>query len=248
MFINYLVGITFLLMGLLVHRMKWYGLIAGFNTMRPERQEEVDIVSVARTIGYYGYANAAVFILSGVLLTDRFSWGGLFPYLFLVVSTLGLLIRLQRFDRQVVDGEGRFKAGAKRRLALKLLPVVLVLVGVGGLMVCSSRPPQVTIDDMGMVIEGMYGESYTWGEIRTVTLLEELPEVRMKTNGSALGPHLKGHFRVANLGAVLLHVDTRTPPYILIQTEEEKVIFNLPSSIDTMDLYRELDDSIDSDR
>jgi hypothetical protein len=168
--------------------------------------------------------------------------------LFLVVSTLGLLIRLQRFDRQVVDGEGRFRAGAKSRLALKLLPVVLVLVGVGGLMVYSSRPPQVTIDDMGMVIEGMYGESYTWGEIRTVTLLEELPEVRMKTNGSALGPHLKGHFRVADHGGVLLHVDTRTPPYILIQTEEEKVIFNLPSSIDTMDLYRELDDSIDSDR
>ncbi len=245
---NVLVGVTFLLMGLLVHRLKWYGLIAGFNTMRPERQNEVDIVSVARTIGYYGYANAAVFILSGVLLTDRFSWGGLFPYLFLVLSTLGLLIRLQRFDKQVIDGEGRFKAGAKRRLALKLLPVVLVLVGVGGLMVYSSRPPRVSTDEVGIAIEGMYGESFTWEEIRSLTLLEDLPDIQMKTNGSALGPHLKGHFRVSDHGGVLLHVDTRTPPYILIQTEEEKVIFNLPSSIDTMDLYRELDDSIDSDR
>ena len=53
-------GGTMLILGLLVHKAKLYFLISGYNTYSSEKKENVDIISTAKLIGYYGYSNAAV--------------------------------------------------------------------------------------------------------------------------------------------------------------------------------------------
>lgn len=64
----------------------------------------------------------------------------------------------------------------------------------------------------------MYGEVYTWDSIETVELKEELPAIEMRTNGSALGSNLKGHFRTGELGSVkCLLISKRPLSFILKQ-------------------------------
>jgi len=64
----------------------------------------------------------------------------------------------------------------------------------------------------GIQIHGMYGEVYTWESIENVSLKEELPTIQIRTNGSALGSKLKGHFKTKELGSVKLFVNTENPP------------------------------------
>ncbi|MGI6317830.1 MAG: hypothetical protein ACOX1J_03735 [Dethiobacteria bacterium] len=49
----------------------------------------------------------------------------------------------------------------------------------------------------------MYGEVYAWDSIEDVILMEELPAIVMRTNGSALGSNLKGYFRTEEYGSVI---------------------------------------------
>ena len=45
-------------------------------------------------------------------------------------------------------------------------------------------------------IRGYLGEAKSsWEYIQAVKLMEDLPTIEMRTNGSALGSNLKGHFR-----------------------------------------------------
>jgi len=64
----------------------------------------------------------------------------------------------------------------------------------------------VTFLEEGLQIHGMYGEVFEWDSIEDVILMEELPAIVMRTNGSALGSNLKGYFRTKEFGSVKLFV------------------------------------------
>ena len=86
----------------------------------------------------------------------------------------------------------------------------------------------------------MYGDSYPWGSIESVKLIEELPTIEMRTNGSALGSNLKGHFRTTELGSVKLFVNTQKPPFIYLETDDGVTIFNLKNEDETQEIFREM--------
>lgn len=86
----------------------------------------------------------------------------------------------------------------------------------------------------------MYGEAYTWQSIENVSLKEELPTIEVRTNGSALGSKLKGHFRTKELGSVKLLVNTKNPPFIYIETDDGVTIFNMNDRDETQEIFREI--------
>ncbi len=67
--------------------------------------------------------------------------------------------------------------------------------------------------------------------------METLPRIEARTNGSALGSYLKGHFRTKEYGPVKLFVDAKTPPFVYLKSGEEVVIFNLADPEQTITVY-----------
>jgi hypothetical protein len=119
---------------------------------------------------------------------------------------------------------------------------VVTLVFVGVLLFFSSQSTKVTVLEEGLEIQGMYGDVYTWESISNVELIEELPTIELRTNGSALGSNLKGHFRTTEMGSVKLFVDTSKPPFILLETDEGNIIFNMEDEKETQEIFREIVD------
>lgn len=70
--------------------------------------------------------------------------------------------------------------------------------------------------------------------------MEELPTIEMRTNGSALGPNLKGHFRTTELGSVKLFVNTQNPHFIYLETDEGITIFNMKNIDETQEILGEI--------
>jgi len=62
----FIIGAFFITIGLAVHVLKWYFLIAGYNTMPKEKKTNVDTKSLGRLMGIYSYVNGGVFIVVGV--------------------------------------------------------------------------------------------------------------------------------------------------------------------------------------
>ncbi len=238
MWFYFILAIMFVLMGVAVHVFKWYFLIAGYNTMSKERKEKVDTKGLARLMGIYSYLNGAVLFVMGILYAAGIELNMTPVHVFFGVSTVYLIIRAQKYDGNVVDKDGRVCKGAGKQF---IVPLAILAV----LMLFSSQATEASFLDEGLQIHGMYGETYAWSAIEEATLLETLPKIEARTNGSAVGPNLKGNFRTTEYGAVKLFVNRNNPPFILLQSNGKITIFNLAEADETKDAYDKIGKRID---
>ncbi len=235
-----IMGAFFIAIGLAVHILKWHFLIAGYNTMPKEKKANVDTKGLGRIMGIYSYVNGSVFIVVGILQSL-----GLKPALtpvivFFSISTVYLLIKAQKYDGNIFDENGKLRKGAWKELTLPFSILIVTLILVAVLMLFSSQSTKVTLLEEGIQIHGMYGDIYMWESIDTVKLIEELPTIEMRTNGSALGSNLKGHFRTSELGSVKLFVNIQSPPFIYIETDSRVIIFNMKNEDETKEVYNKM--------
>ena len=240
MWIYFVIGVFFVAIGLAVHVCKWYFLIAGYNTMPREKKAKVNTEALGRLMGVYSYVNGGVFIGMGILYALGLKPGMTPVMIFFGVTTVYMLIKAQKYDGNIFDETGKLRKGAGKLLALPIGIVAVTLIFVAVLMFFSSQATKVTFLEEGLQIHGMYGEVYVWNSIEDVILMEELPTIVMRTNGSALGSNLKGYFRTEEYGSVKLFVNTQKPPFIYLHTAERITIFNMETSEQTEATYDEI--------
>ena len=107
----------------------------------------------------------------------------------------------------------------------------LTIAFVGTVLIRSAKPAKVEVTPTQINIGGMYGRQIAW---------DELPEIRMRTNGSALGSRLKGHFLLQNGENCLMFLDADVPPFIEIRTNEDLIYLNLNKAEETKALAAEM--------
>jgi len=240
MWISFIIAISFIMTGIAIRVFKWYFLISGYNTMSREKKDKVDIEGLARFMGMYLYANGAAFLAAGILQAIGIKAGVTAAWVFFCVSTIFLLVRAQKFDGNIYDENGNLREGAWKQLAIPAGIVAAILIGVAVLMFYSSQPTKVSILEEGLQIHGMYGETYVWETIQEARLMETLPRIEWRSNGSQIGSHLKGNFRAADLGAVKLFVNANKPPFVYLRADNKIVIFNLADEEETEHAYLEI--------
>lgn len=240
MWIYFLIGGFFIAIGLAVHVFKWYFLIAGYNTMSKEKKANVDTEGIGRLMGIYSYINAGIFIVMGVLYAFGLKPGMTPAIVLFSISTIYMLIKAQKYDGNIYGKDGKLREGAWKQFALPVGIVVVTLIFVAVLMFFSSQSTKVTYFEEGIQIHGMYGDVYTWESIDAAKLIKELPTIERRTNGSALGSNLKGHFRTRELGSVKLFVNTNNPPFIYLETDGRFIIFNMKNAEETQETFREI--------
>lgn len=233
-------GAFFIFVGLSVHVFKWYFLIAGYNTMPKEKKANVDVKSIGRLIGIYSYINGGVLIIMGVLKALGFKQALMLAILFISVSTIYLLIKVQKHDGNIYDENGKLRKGSWKQFIFPVGVVIASLIFIIVLILLSSQQTKVTFIDEGIQIHGIYGDIYAWDSIKAVKLMEELPVIELRTNGSALGPNLKGYFRVKELGTVKLFVNTEKPPFIYLETDDGVTVLNLSNEDETKEIYEKM--------
>jgi hypothetical protein len=242
MWVNFIIASMFIAMGLAVHVFKMYFLIAGFNTMPKEKKENVDKEGLGRLMGYYSYANGAVFLIIGIMNAFDIKISITAGIVFLAISTVYLLIKAQKFDKNPLDGDGKMNKGKKEKLiaSIAITAVTVTLVAVVIMIIFSSQSTKLTFSDDGLRIHGMYGETYSFEVIDEIKLIDNLPNIERRTNGSALGTNLKGHFTTTELGSLKLFVNTKKSPFILLQSNDKIVIFNLDDAANTKAAYEQI--------
>lgn len=233
-------GIFFIGIGLAVHVYKWYFLISGYNTMPREKKANVDTASLGRMMGIYSYVNGGILIVMGLLQALGLN-PSLIPVIVIFsVSTVYLLIKSQKYDGNLYDENGKLRPGARKQLKKPAGIAIASLILVAGLLFFSSQPTEATILEEGLQIHGMYGDVYDWDSIESVKLMEKLPTIELRTNGSAVGSHLKGHFRTKELGSVKLFVDADEPPFVYLEAKGRVIIFNLETGEDTREVFDQI--------
>jgi len=126
-----------------------------------------------------------------------------------------------------------------------LLFGVAILAFVGVTLYQSAKAPVYTAQEDGLLVSCFYGTTLSWQEMESASLSESIPDRLTKTNGSNLGPFLRGHFRSGDSEkALLLYVDTSQPPFVYLMMKDQLVILNAGGREQTEALYQTIAEHI----
>ncbi len=119
---------------------------------------------------------------------------------------------------------------------------IIVLIFVTG-----SRETKVAFSDSSMTLSGMYGLTVNCTDIVQLDTLQELPGIRVRTNGFAAGGILKGHFKLQDQSKVMLFIKEGIAPYILIKTKETTIYMNSDNPGKTREYFKKINARIAAD-
>lgn len=109
---------------------------------------------------------------------------------------------------------------------------------IGALMKAQMREPRVEVTPDTFVVRSLfYGDVFSMADVTSVSLEANLPTIRARTNGFALGSTLRGNFAMDELGRGKLFIERDRPPFVVVRMKRGYVIVNNADAADTRAIY-----------
>ena len=212
-----IICLILIVLGVAISKYKCYWLISGYNTQSKEEKARVDIEKVAKHMGRMCYLIAFI-IFIGAIVSDYFEISIIPFVIILIIIIFGYLIYLQRFDHN------------KKSKAEIIVMIVIGFITFSILIITFSfgnEPNDLIIKDEAIVIDGSYGTTLKRKDIKSIELVDDIPEIGIRSNGySDCGVIKKGDFKLKSGEKVKLYIQSNKGPYIKISTINFDVYIN----------------------
>lgn len=244
LFANIFVGVLIILAGILCY--KFPNQINPYGGMSPERKALVDIDGLRRSILWIMVATGIAFLLLAVFhkylaahpILDFWAIMGI-----CVAMLVAVLIAMKRHNGWGKDKEGttyRHDTNRSRIIVISVCGAIATIAFVVVTLSASNKPSVIDIQDDMLHIAGMYGRDIPVNDIVTMEVLDEMPVMAMRTNGSSFKNKNKGHFLTQNDEKCLLFVTYNGGPYIELRTADDLIYLNRETPEETTKLIDEL--------
>lgn len=240
-------GIFMIFMGWLCYRYPKF--INPYGGMPPERQALVDIdglkKALAITMGVDGLLLIVLFALGISGLVSIVLAGYLMPIIMLAMLPF-FFIFMRRYNGYGRDASGSSyfgrPLGSGSKIAIIITP--LVMLSVLALILVSAKPAIITNEEDHISISGIYGREIPYSDIVSMEVLEKMPAMQMRVNGSSMGSMSKGWYITEEGEKCLLFVNDKGGPYIEIRTADQLVFMNCPSREQTLEVVSRLQEAV----
>lgn len=235
-------GFVILVYGLITYFFavkKNYFLLNGYES-RPEEEKEY-----LQQSGYLK-ANGRLLIISFWVLCVPFILGLIdIPFGFeigmalFVIILLGGLFWVQRYEVPKKRKRMRWITGL---LTVSIIGFIVWIALEG------FNDNSFVVTEESFEVIGSYEVTWDTDTIQDVELLDELPDIRIKTNGTNLGGLLKGKFRLEEpYGSGRLYIEDtyKTTKVLYVQTIDDFMMISRNTDAETIELYEELQDALE---
>lgn len=257
-------GYTVLATGLVLIVVAWAcyqypNIINPYGNLPPERKALVDIEGLKKAcaiiLGITGFLLVVTATLNLLKFIDEDVCGvTLMAMVFVMMVPLTIAMkRYNAFGRDQSGSNVRFvrdemplgsdksgklvKSAKAAKIAWGFAWVIMVFAALT--LALSFRPTRITVGEETIKISGMYGREIPISDIVSVDLLDEMPPIAMRTNGSDTGSQAKGHFRFTNGDKCMLFIHKKAP-YIQLRTTEDLYYLNYSDKEKTVELFETL--------
>ena len=219
------IGIFYILIGFFAK--KYPSTISGYNKL-DEYQKQVHPTIVFKTLVIVG-----IITITGSSIAALFSSDiGILVSIFLPVLIMPIYFAWKTKQTAKVP-----KKSDNRFLAFSILFAICVPIG----LILSAQEPSIIVQNEGVKITGLYGETIPIKEIASIEMTKTIPSVELRTNGLGLGNVLKGYFLMERIGTAKLFLSSLSGPYIKIQTVSKRYIYiSFKDESKTIDAYNQI--------
>lgn len=216
-------GVLFILIAFLVHEGNARFLLSGYNTMSEEDRAAFDLNGFLYLFKRFHIALGSIIIIGGLgfELMDSELYQIYLVGVLPVFAYMYFILKTKHFNKPEEHRKLNWAAGV-----LGFLGVGIALLGF-----YTDQGNTLVLEDNQLVITGLYGEEIPYTSIDEVVLLDSLPAVKIRVNGSAVGGKLVGHFTLKDGRSVKLFVDRGDAQFLLIKTRARKDIIYSSASV-----------------
>ncbi|MBV7439982.1 DUF3784 domain-containing protein [Weeksellaceae bacterium TAE3-ERU29] len=229
-FIYVLLGFSLLLIaiGFIVTEKNAKYILSGYNTMSEEEQNKVDIKSfILYFKKFHIFLGISLFVIGAILNYFSPNSAGIFIVFYPILAYIYLAVKGNKFYKQ--NSKSTFIA------------LIIVLLCLIGLLLWDFRENKLITTPQALKIEGSYGETIEINQIKSIELVNKIPEISYKVNGASLGTMSKGYFKTQNGEKVklILNNSDNSPYILIIKKDGEKIYYSSKSDSDSI-LFNEI--------
>lgn len=194
-------GLLFFSMGFIITPSNAKYLLSGYNTMSIEDQEKFPIVEYLKALKsfhiWFGILYTLLSVIFHLLDSDLVGYHlGITPIL-----AYGYFFWTSRKYNEGLS------SATKNNTTIGLIVLSLTLVFVVGLFIWSDRESTWTYENNQLEIQGLYSISLNISDLDSISLLESLPEITIRSHGISTGKVAKGKFKGPNKSRYHLLID-----------------------------------------
>lgn len=210
-------SLLFFAIGFIVTEKNAKYLLSGYNTMDEEDRKKVDIKAYILYFRNFHIILGVSFLILGSILTYFISEnaGGIFLAVYPILAYIYFIATSSKYSKGLSSKWN--KVGV-----IILLGTLIFVVGLLGY---GFKENKLNFNSTNIEFKGSYGETLTKSEIQSIELVDQLPEIILKTNGFALGTINKGFFKTKNGEIVKLILNSDNKPVILFTKTDGKKIY-----------------------
>ncbi|NOZ07383.1 MAG: DUF3784 domain-containing protein [FCB group bacterium] len=223
---------VFLLIGLIVNRRNAKYLLSGYNMLSADERKAVNLNRYIPLLKKFHLFLGFSFLGIGLFLKQYY--GDIQTGIFLGVYPLLAYLYLIWRSREFVRGT------QQKKLAAAFVLLALMLVFISGLFIVGLRENRLLIHTDNLEITGLYGEIISKADIKSLTLVRQLPEIKSKTNGFNLGAIDKGYFITGDGVPVKLILNSDQTPILRVTRHAGKEIYYSAESGSNIEIYNEI--------
>jgi hypothetical protein len=211
------VGLLFFAVGFILTENNAKYLLSGYNMMSDEQRQKFDLKGYVPYFRRFHIYLATSFLALGILLHYLIGEGasGIFLTVYPIIAYIYFIATSTKYSKG--NNANIYKAGILVLVITGLLVVVLFIYGL--------KNDELVVHTDSIEIKGMYGLIIDRSEIRSIELSNELPIIKRKRTGFAVGDVAKGYFLTSDDDKVRLVLKSRNGSFILFKLETGEKIY-----------------------
>lgn len=225
-------SVLFIAVGFILTEKNAKYLLSGYNMMSEEERSKFDIASFIPFFKSFHIVLGISFLIGGLLTNYLISElaGGMFLVAYPILAYIYFIWNSQKY----AGGKNTKLYRLGVYVLLGTLILVLVLFGYG------LKESKLTIIPNSIEISGPYGEKVGLSQIESIEMVDQLPEIRFKKNGFALGSVYKGYFKTKDGVIIKLIINSEIRPFILIVKKSGDKLYFSSKDVSNTDIYDEI--------
>jgi signal transduction histidine kinase len=208
-------------------------LLSGYNTMSEVERQNFDIKSYMPYFRkFHIFLGVTLLIISLILYYFVNSdWSGIFLGTYPILAYFFFIWKSNQFSKSKKQNLKTYVW-----MAVMFLLFLAIIYGFKS----SLKNNEIIVGTKKIEITGAYGTTINICDLKSVELIDKLPEISTKINGFALETIKKGFFRTVTHEKVKLLINSKKTPVILFITNDNQKIYYASKDKSNQEIYNEV--------
>ncbi len=216
-------GVLFFLLSFIITEGNASTMLSGYNTMSDEERKNFPLSQYLDFFKkFHQFLGISTLLLGSIC------------YFFISENASGIFLGIYPISAYlyfIVKSKSFVQNQTQKWLKLAIVLILVTLVGVVAIFVTGIKENKLLVSNNQIEITGIYGEIIPFSDIEAISLTDELPKIRYKSNGYAMGDINKGYFKTPDGEKLKLILHSKERPFILIEKKNNQRLFYNSSEV-----------------